>query len=312
MSVLCPVWRALVIASLLLLPAAATEAEGGSAPPSGPPASACASLVPGEYTIQVDVDGTAREVLVHVPALAPGSAPVPLVIGYHGYTATAPQLAQTAALGASADQDGFLVFYPQGIADGFGQPDWVFPGAPGPAPAGVDDMRLTEVLLDLAAAEGCVDPDRVILMGHSKGGGMAQAAACALADRVAGVVLVAAIQFGAPCEPSRPVPVVALHALDDPVLPYSGGRIPGTPSWFPELLPVEEAVAAWAARNGCDAGPVTTPGAGGAVLASEGCDAPVELRRLDAGGHAYPALASELVRRLALEHRISGPTPTPR
>lgn len=312
MSVLRPAGRALVIASLLVLPAATTAGGTSSAPPSGPPASACASLVPGEYTIDVDVDGLARDVLVHVPQLAPGAAPVPLVIGYHGYTATAPQLAQTAALGASADEDGFLVFYPQGIADGFGQPDWVFPGAPGPAPAGVDDVRLTEALLDLAAAEGCVDPDRVILMGHSKGGGMAQAAACALADRVAGVVLVAAIQFGAPCEPGRPVPVVALHALDDPVLPYSGGRIPGTPSWFPELLPVEEAVAAWAARNGCDAGPVTTPSEGGVVLTWQGCDAPVELHRPDTGGHAYPALASELVRGLALEQRTGGPVGSPR
>ena len=130
-----PMGCAVLLASLVLMPTGAA----GIAPsesPSSPTASACASLVPGEYTIAVDVDGVIREVLVHVPPLAPGAAPVPLVIGYHGYTATAPQLAETAALGARADEDGYLGFYPQGIADGFGQPDWVFPGAPGTAPAG--------------------------------------------------------------------------------------------------------------------------------------------------------------------------------
>ena len=87
---------------------------------------------------------------------------------------------------------------------------------------------------------------------------------------------------------------------------------PGTPSWFAELLPIEAAIAAWAARNGCDAGPITTPSEGGAVLAWQGCDAPVELHRLDTGGHAYPPLASELVRGLALGHLTRGPAGSPR
>lgn len=55
---------------------------------------------------------------------------------------------------------------------------------------------------------------------------------------------------------------------------------------------------------------MTTPSDGGVVLAWQGCDAPVELHRLDTGGHAYPALASELVRQLAMRvvGRIPGPS----
>jgi len=142
----------------------------------------------------------------------------------------------------------------------------------------------------------CVDPERVILAGHSMGGAMASDAACRLADQVAGVVPVAALWFELPCEPNRPVPLMALHALDDPVLPYAGGKIGGVGSGVPERLPVEVAVAAWAERDGCAATPaVSTADDGGAMLTWSDCAAPVELHRLSSGGHDWPALASELI-----------------
>jgi polyhydroxybutyrate depolymerase len=141
-----------------------------------------------------------------------------------------------------------------------------------------------------------VDPERVFLAGHSMGGGMASDATCRMADQVAGVVLVAALSFELPCEPSRPVPVVALHALDDPVLPYAGGPIGGVPSGIPEQLAAEAVIGAWAAHDGC--GPIpeesATPG-GGAQLTWPECEAQVGLHRLPSGGHDWPSLASTII-----------------
>lgn len=80
-----------------------------------------------------------------------------------------------------------------------------------------------------------------------------------------------------------------------------GGRIADTPAWFPEQLPVEAAIARWAVRDRCTGGPTTTDlPDGGAVLAWDGCLAPVELHRLASGGHDYTPLASGLLRDMVL------------
>jgi polyhydroxybutyrate depolymerase len=279
-----------------VLPLASAGVTASAVPPSAPTA-ACWTLSAGDQTIRFEVDGTTREVLVHVPPLS--RRPVtgmPLVIAFHGYSATARQLADTALLDPIADEDGFAVAYPQGAG---AVATWAFPGGPTLPSDGVDDIRFMEALLDRVTAEGCVDTGRVIAMGHSMGGGMAEALACELADRLAGAVLVSAVRFGIPCSPARPIPVLALHALDDDVLPYWGGHIPGTPTWYPDVEPVERAMADWAARNGCAAGPIATDGPdGGWVLDWDGCSARVALHRLASGGHAYAHLASLLVRDL--------------
>lgn len=294
--------RRIAVSALVVLalsrPVAAPPVSAAQPSPATS-AVACSTLVPGDVDATIDVDGTSREVLIHVPPAAAGPGDgLPLVIAFHGFGAYAPQLATTSQLDPLADADGFVVAYPQAVG---ATPTWFYPGGPNEVPVGVDDLRLVEVLLDRAASEGCIDTQRVVLMGHSMGGAMAQAGACAFADRVAGLVLVSAVQSGVACEPSRPVPVVATHAVDDPVLPYAGGQIPIAPSWFPAQQPAEEAIAAWATRDGCSGDPEVTPDAdGGAVLEWQGCAAPVVLHRLAQGGHAYPALASELVRGLVV------------
>ncbi len=308
---------AVLLGALLLAPgSAAAEGASPSFAPSGGPVGPCRQLVPGDHTLAIDVDGISREVIVHVPPAAsqPG-ARLPLVIAFHGYSAYASQLAASLGLGPVADEDGFVVAYPQGLSRGAWPPDWFFPGAPGPSPSGVDDIRFTEAILELAAAETCIDMGRVTVVGHSKGGGMAEAAACALPDRLIGAVLLSAVQFGVPCAPAVPIPIVALHALDDPVLPYAGGHIPGTPAGYPDVLPVEQGIAAWSTRNGCASGPVISEQPdGSAVLAWEGCAASVVLHRLATGGHDIPALAASLVREMVAgaTDGPDGPTATPR
>jgi polyhydroxybutyrate depolymerase len=301
----CAVLLATVVSAQAV---AAADGASPSAPGSGRPAGACRELAPGDQRLDIDVDGMRRQVLVHVPpAAAQPGARLPLVIAYHGYSAYAEERAESLGLGPVADEEGFVVVYPQGLRRGPWPPDWYFPGSPDPAPAGLDEIGFTEAMLDLAAAETCIDMERVIVVGHSKGGGMAEAAACAFSDRLAGAVLLSAVQFGIPCAPAAAIPIVALHALDDPVLPYGGGHIPGTPPEYPDVAPVEQGLAAWAGRNGCTSGPaITEQPDGGAMLAWVGCAAPVVLHRLATGGHDIPALAAGLVREM-----VVGPTDTP-
>jgi polyhydroxybutyrate depolymerase len=270
---------------------------GGGVDVASPAASAGGECVPrvpaGSQTLTLDVDGGPREVIVHVPASTGGSR-LPAVIAFHGFSAHASELEVTSGLSALADAGPFVVAYPQGLDQ---PPEWHFQGY-----VGYDqrDLDLVRSLLDVLEQQACADPARIILAGHSMGGGMASDAACQLADRVAGVVLVSALWFELPCQPSRPVPVVATHALDDEVLPYGGGVIGGVASGVPDQLPVEAAIGTWAAHDGCGSPPeVTATDDGGAILTWPGCAAPVVLHRLASGGHAWPALASQLIAEMA-------------
>ena len=241
-------WPLLTASSPAAGPASPAAAPATASPP-GFAAPACVpALAAGSHTLSLDVDGWPREAIVHVPAMATGSRP-PAVIAFHGYTAYADQLEVTSGLSRLADEAGFVVAYPQAL----GSPtEWHFEGNLG---SDERDIAMVKVLMTELTEEACADPARVVLAGHSQGGGMASDAACRLADRVAGVALVAAVWFEPPCQPARAIPVVAMHALDDPVLPYAGGPIGGVAGHVPQVLPVEEAIGAWAARDGCGSTP---------------------------------------------------------
>jgi polyhydroxybutyrate depolymerase len=223
---------------------------------------------------------------------------MPAVVAFHGYTAYAWQLEETSGLSDLADEAGFVVAYPQAL----GEPtDWGFAGHSHTDPAfDGNDLPMVEALLDVFAESGCVDTERVVIAGHSMGGGMASDTARRLADRVACAALVAATWFELPGEPVRPVPVVSTHATDDEILPYAGSDTYGTLG-RPPVLPVETAIGAWAAWDGCSATPMASPQPDGTVVLEwQDCDAPVTLYRLPSGGHDWPSLASDLIVQAAL------------
>ena len=278
--VLGAVWSTGLGVLLIATTALATPATAGAA---------CrASLTAGRHTLEVEVAGTRRHVILQVPHVAPDVRPA-AVIAFHGYTAHAWQLEETSGLSDLADELGFVVAYPEALGD---PTVWRFDST---ARGDTSDIELTVAVIDALVEQACVDPERVILAGHSMGGGMASDAACRLAGRVAGVALIAALWLDPPCQPTRPVAVVSTHALDDPVLRYGGGPLPNAGPGA-QLLAVEEALASWGARDGCGSTPATTAGAdGSAILAWPDCRAPVLLHRLASGGHDWPAMASGLI-----------------
>jgi polyhydroxybutyrate depolymerase len=278
----------------LLVTAGPALGSGGSTHEPGAVDPACQpALRIGSQTVGIDVDGTPREVIIHVPATGDGQR-LPAVIAFHGFSALATQLEVTSGLSTLADEGPFVVAYPQALDR---PTEWHVAGNQGDDERDLDMVRS---LLRVLVEQACVDPSRIILAGHSMGGAMASDSACQLADRVAGVVLVAALWFELPCRPVRPVPVVALHSLDDPVLPYAGGPIGGVLSGIPEQLPAESAIGAWAGHDGCGSTPAeSSSDDGGAILTWPGCAAPVLLHRLASGGHGWPALASQLIAEMA-------------
>jgi poly(3-hydroxybutyrate) depolymerase len=76
-------------------------------PPSG------ARLAPGDHARALVHAGAERSYVLHVPPPA-SSAPLPLVLAFHGGGGNAPGFQRYAGLDALADRDGFLVAYPNG------------------------------------------------------------------------------------------------------------------------------------------------------------------------------------------------------
>lgn len=264
-------------------------AAQGQPPASAPAASAScgAAFGTGDAQIALEAAGRTRTALVHVDPAIAGDRGVPVVIGFHGWTATAEEFAAWSDLSWLAGRDRFLAVFPQG----FGNPsEWHF-GNPTAYPDGetADDAFISS-LIDRLDASGCVDPRRVFLIGHSQGGGMVAHLACRLGDRIAAIALVSAMYLEPPCVLPRALPVIAFHALDDETLPYGGGHVAGTPADYPHVLPAQDMAVDWAARDGSTRGARVETLDGGVVRFSwlDGA-APVVFYRLPTGGHGWPA-----------------------
>ena len=152
--------------------------------PSGPGGSGCGTAVSsGSTTLSVTVAGRNRTVIAHVPTGYSGSSKVPLVLNMHGSGTTAGDQEAFTGMDSTADSDGFIVAYPQGlIPDGSGF-DWNVPGVPligGRAvPAGsADDVTFLTTLVHILEQRYCIDSNRVYATGFSGGSRVTSQLAC--------------------------------------------------------------------------------------------------------------------------------------
>jgi polyhydroxybutyrate depolymerase len=234
------------------------------------------SAVPGDQTIVVD----GASVPLYLPA-GYGKKAVPLVLDLHGSSSSGLQQMAGDGIRAVADANGFAVIAPDGAvpfspAPGFAGWAWNIPGVPlvGTTiypPAGTrDDIAFLGHAIDAVQQVACIDAKRVYATGVSGGGRMASQLACDLSDRIAAIAPISGVRFPlasdtppytADCDPGRPVPVIAIHGVWDPVNvladtpPPEAATLPaviGTPvagsSWS---YSAETAVARWAENNGC-------------------------------------------------------------
>ena len=250
-----------------------------------------------------EIGGRLRSWLVHLPPHYGPSKTWPLVIAYHGRGGGGAQMAQLTGLDEVADQQGFIVVYPEGV-----ERSWAAHVGAEADKEGVDSVGFTAALLDRLEQEYPVDRTRVVLAGFSDGADMVQLLGCKLADRVTAIVPVSGTlpnQDVAACRLARPLSVVEFHGTADPIATYVSGRneIHG-PAGL--MQSVDQTIAGWAERDGCQAKPVEVPlpnpadtlpvverdfpGCAGGVI--------VRLYRIEGGGHAWPGEAERLTERI--------------
>jgi polyhydroxybutyrate depolymerase len=233
--------------------------------------------------------GIYRTYRLYVPAAYNGSSARPLVFNLHGYTSNSQSQQLYANFMPIADTANFLVVHPQGTKDNSNQPFW----NAGISSLIVNDIAFLSNLIDSLKAQYNIDLNSVYSCGMSNGGYMSQTLACELSSRIAAIASVTGsiftTQYGANCNPTRPVPMMQISGTADATVPYTGNT---------NSVPIDSVVKYWVRYNQCNATPnfSNVPN----TNITDGCTAEhyiypnglsnssVELYKIIGGGHTWP------------------------
>ncbi|HVU01408.1 MAG TPA: PHB depolymerase family esterase [Polyangiaceae bacterium] len=266
-------------------PGAGGAGSSGGANGAGGAPVACPStaLAPGDTNASIDVGGTTRTYIRHVPTSYTGETPVPLVVDLHPLFGNGAAERLNSGYGPLSDQEGFVVVWPDGI-----DAAWNI-GPCCTTSRTVDDEGFIRALVKKISEEACIDPKRVYATGYSMGGGLSHYLACNAADVFAAVAPSAFDLLSAseePCAPSRPITVISFRGTADLIVPYAGGAS-NPPNGLPVTIHFQGAqntFATWANLDGCTGSPTD---AGNGCSTYSQCDAGVEVTLCTAvgGGH---------------------------
>ena len=207
-------------------------------------------------TETVVVGGVSRTFIVHVPPGYTVQSPVPLVFDFHPLSVSAAVWKDATNWAATADTQGFIVVWPQGIMNAWNV---------GRCCGAADDVAFTRAMIAQISMEKSIDAKRIYATGCSNGGGMSYKLACEAADVIAAV---APVNFdcltGAQnnpscgsCNPSRPISESQFMGTADMYVPYDGG--PTSVVAGLEFPSAQANFATWAGIDGCTGSPQPEP-----------------------------------------------------
>lgn len=248
---------------------------------------------PGVYDGSLTWGGRERTWVICVPKAIRSGRPLPLIVALHGGGGHGESLAGMSGLSALAEQEGFLVAYPNGTHRRFTGRllTWNAGDCCGDArEARVDDVGFISAMLDMLGTAYPVDPRRVYVTGFSNGAMLAHRVGSELSGRIAAIAPVAgSLPPGLP-RPARPLAVLVVHGTADEHVPYRGGWGARALDGKAPRASVADAARFWRLADGCTATPVTesrgrlrTETWGGGADGTE-----VVVVTVTGGGHAWP------------------------
>ncbi|MEP2935354.1 MAG: PHB depolymerase family esterase [Gilvibacter sp.] len=253
--------------------------------------------------------GIERNYLIHLPPVDYMLASMPVIVNLHGGGGTAKGTSRLNKwrFNELADQDGFIVVYPNAIDkswnDGRSQ-------ILKPQNKDVDDVGFIAAIIQELKAIYDVDLTKIYATGMSNGGFMTTRLLCDRADLFrGGAVVTASIskEYFPQCAPTQKVGVLVINGTADPLVPYNGGQIKVFRKTRGEILSTDDYINFWIANNDCNSDPSRTdlpdskPYDGTTVTVSQyDCDTgnPVVLYRVNGGGHTWPGGKQYLGKRL--------------
>lgn len=223
-----------------------------------------------------------------VPASYDGS-PLPVVLDFHAIGSNGAQQAVFSGWAALAATESLLSVQPTGLLDPTGRPSWELPQFEDPAR---NDVAFVVDLIDAVSSQACVDPARIYSTGMSNGGLFTSTVVCNLSERIAAAVSVAGVTHHESCGPTRAVPYLAFHGIDDTVVPFNGGGestlAGGGGEFFEQVIPEE--FAEFAESFGCTEAVDSEVTAEITLTSYSGCrdDVPLGFYAIAGAGHTWP------------------------
>jgi polyhydroxybutyrate depolymerase len=244
--------------------------------------------VAGDYVKRIDVAGRRREFLLHLPSGYDRSRRVPLVLAFHGSSASASVIERETSLDDAADSLGFIVAYPEGLHRGWNIGEccrYSFKEH-------VSDIAFVSSLITHLERGLGVDSTRVYATGYSDGGTLSMLLACSLPNQIAAVGTVSGTLFDPlpTCDIPRPIPVVVIHGTGDTHILYAGQRgASANVRAQHETLSAPQVTQFWARHDGC-AMPPRTMKSGRVLRVEYDCpdSASVVFYTIEGGEHGWP------------------------
>lgn len=255
------------------------------------------TLGAGDYRFTLVHQKLKREYVVHVPKSYQPKQKSAVILNFHGGGGNAANQIAQSQMNTAADQDGYIVVYPEGtgktlLGKLFGT--WNAGRCCGYAVENkIDDVGFVRALLVDLEQKFNVDKNRIYATGHSNGALMSYRLACELSDKIAAIAPNSAQDAFDNCQPSRPVPVLHFHGTADPAALYEGGqcggRLAGDAGWRCQSVPAYN--QAWATLNGCTPETKTFYQKGAATCVTHltcRAGAEVALCTIEGAGHTWP------------------------
>lgn len=262
-------------------------------------------------------DGRTRTWISYLPA-NPADRPALLIV-LHGSMGSGQQ-ARAVSFGYDfdrlADENGFLVAYPQGVEGNWN--DCRVTQANAAKRQHIDEAAFLRALVQRLARDHRVDPSKVYVAGVSNGGSMAICLAMLVPDLARAYAAVAAnvptADNMATAPSGKPVSILFMNGTDDPIVPWAGGDVALWPVLASRgtVLSTDASVAYFLGLAGLEGAPQVTrladrdPGDGTTVEASLWTAAGrqrVALFAVHGGGHNVPQPAMHGMRLLGRSNR---------
>jgi polyhydroxybutyrate depolymerase len=233
------------------------------------------------------VDGVERKYRTHLPVEYDDSQPTPLVLAFHFYGGSARMMEWLTHFNQVADENGFIVVYPEGYKSSWADGSDLFPADLDY----IDDVAFTLALIDELKSQYHIDETRIYATGFSNGGFFVHRLACEATEHLTAIATVgAALATNTldACAPEGTIPVMMINGTDDPSVSWEGA---------PESAPVPITAAFWALYNNCDQEPsltdqpdVSSDGTHVRLESYSNCQDNVEviLYAIEGGGHTWP------------------------
>ena len=279
-------YRLFTVFSLLCLSALACARTIAPAPtePGGLPAD--------ETTHGMTRGGLERSYILYVPASITRSRPAALVFVFHGGAGNAESAIRMSGFNEVADQNGFIVVYPNGTS--LLSEDILLTWNGGTCcgyaqEKNIDDVGFVRAIVPDLQSLVNIDAKRIYATGMSNGGILSHRLACEAADLFAAIAPVSGTLNFPPCNPSHPVSVIEFHGTADQHIPYDGGF--GHQSLVNvNFASVQDSVGFWVSFDACDFQPQANSFEDIRHEVWTGCrgSTSVELYTIIGGGHSWP------------------------